>query len=87
MTPLGVIPEKAGIQALHLVAKVMGRRDGRDKPGHGVEIQCPFRHAPDDEVEALLVGQRDELDLVSRHRAEMTGFPLRLCLLDAFLAG
>ena len=36
---------------------------------------------------ALLVGQRDELDLVSWHRAEMTGFPLRLCLLDAFLAG
>ena len=87
MTPLGVIPEKAGIQALHLVAKAMGRRDGRDKPGHGVEIQCLFVMPQMTRWKALLVGQRDELDLVSRHRAEMTGFPLRLCLLDAFLAG
>ena len=36
---------------------------------------------------ALFVGQRDELDLVARHLVEMAGFPVRLGLLDALLAG
>src|SRR5262245_27516257 len=37
-------------------------------------------------MHSLLIRQRDELDFVARHFAEMAGFPFGLRLLDAFLA-
>src|SRR6185312_2337434 len=52
----------------------------------GAEYQAGFT----EEVtrsRALFVRQRNEFDFVARHLVKMAGLPVRLGLLDAFLAG